>query len=281
MPSLFLDTGMDVTITLGMKLLFSEHVPQYETYAFPYQVWGIEEVSDNREQLLAQGFLPSRMKIGLWYLARSLRVDLEKFELSSENRRVVKKTSPYHFTIQSSSSIQITNTELLWMRQYVLDVIGSDSISDHAIKRMFSPHVSDMVFVWRKQDDDRIAGMVPVLVHNKSFFYWMAFIHLSVNASGLGSRMMLEVIQWAKNGGLQFAYLGTVYTLASLYKTNYDGAQFFDGMGWNNEMEALTYLVNKTKGPELMKDKEWIEMSGATNLSEFIKRQISSKQKLI
>jgi len=254
-----------------MKLFFSEHLPHYESYSFPYQVWGLQEPNDDRNDLLSRGFLPSRMKIGLWYLARSFRIDLTKFIASSENRRVIKKTIPYHFTIQSSSTYKISNSELLWMRQYIIDTIGEVAISDHAIKRIFSPHLSNPVFMWRKQDDDRIAGMVPVMVLKGSMFYWMAFLNPAMNASGLGSRMMLEAIQWAQKDGLAHAYLGTVYKPSALYKTNFSGGEFFDGARWNSSMEALSYLVEKHDGPDLFRDNTWLELAGVSTMSEYLK----------
>ncbi|NCS32312.1 GNAT family N-acetyltransferase [bacterium] len=245
-----------------MKLLFSEHLASYNDYAFPYQVWALEDNNEDKASLLNMGFLPSRMKIGLWYLARSTRIDLNQFEPSSENRRVIKKTSPYHFTIQSSDSVRINNTDLLWMRQFVIDVMGDAKVSDHAIKRMFSHHMSDVIFTWKRQDDDRIAGMIPVMVSGGSMFYWMAFINTAVSASGLGSRMMLEAINWAKNDGLSYAYLGTAYSQASLYKTNFSGFEFFDGSKWNTNIDALKYLLNKESLQELLKDKEWLDING-------------------
>ncbi|MCA9392547.1 hypothetical protein KC614_05125, partial [candidate division WWE3 bacterium] len=69
-----------------MRLIFSEYPAEYESYRFPYQVWGVQEDDDDADDALELGFMPSRMKIGLWYLGRSLRISMKRFKENSENR---------------------------------------------------------------------------------------------------------------------------------------------------------------------------------------------------
>ena len=78
-----------------MKLFFSEFKEDYQKYHFPYQVWLLKEEADDVGKIYASGFLPIRSLPDVYYLSRSLRVDLSQFSLSSENRRILKKTENF------------------------------------------------------------------------------------------------------------------------------------------------------------------------------------------
>ena len=62
----------------------------------PYLKWDEKIITDfsdsNINSLYNQGYVFTRQKKGSMNQTRSLRIDLEKFELSSENRRVLRKT---------------------------------------------------------------------------------------------------------------------------------------------------------------------------------------------
>jgi hypothetical protein len=243
-----------------VKLVFSEYPAKYEGYVFPYKVWAIEESKDERSVLLNQGFLPSRMKIGLWYLARSLRIDLQTFTESSENRRVVKNTHVFSCEVQEKSAFSLTEEKLHWVSTFAKEVAKKAEYSASSVKRIFSSHASARVMVWLSEGVE--VGYSPLMETDRAIFYWHGFHKSDITNSGLGARMMLEAVKWAKEHGKQYAYLGTVYTNASLYKTNYKGWQFFNGFRWSNSKEELKFLIGKDQyddGNELLMDEKYRE----------------------
>ena len=70
-----------------MRLLFSEAAVDHPHYIFPYAVWAFPEAHETPADLFNQGFLPSSRQLDRFYLCRQVRVDLRKFNASSENRR--------------------------------------------------------------------------------------------------------------------------------------------------------------------------------------------------
>jgi len=242
-----------------MQLLFSEYPATYKSYTFPYQVWAKEESTTERDQLLAQGFLPTRQKIGLWYLARSSRIALDRFEVSSENRRVLKNTDQFTATVTKASQFTLTQEHFQVIRTFCIQTIGT-TFSESSVKRMFSPHWCSTVIEWHK--DGVLVGVSPVLETDSSIFYWYGFLDPEQSKSGLGMRMMLEAVMQAKEAGRQFGYVGTTYTKSSLYKTNLKGFEFFNGFGWSNNEDELKYLLEKDthrESPELFKDTEYLK----------------------
>lgn len=242
-----------------MKLLFSEYPAEYDTYTFPYHIWAVQESPKERDELLIQGFLPARLKIGLWYLGRSSRVDLEQFQESSENRRIVKQTEHFSFhTVPIKTFVQDQHIVLI-MARYAKEVIGAP-FSPASQKRILSPYLSDQVLVW--QEGDEVVGFSPVMVADDAVFYWYGFYLPEYHKSGLGMRMMLEAIKWAKSQGKQYAYLGTVYSTGALYKTNFAGFEFFNGLHWRDTVDELKYLIQRDEQKshgDLLKDDIWRE----------------------
>jgi len=257
-----------------MKLLFSEYPAQYSNYQFPYQVWAVEESNNERDALLAQGFLPTRFKIGLWYLARSCRVNLPNFEESSENRRIVKNTEQFASTVTHAKEFALEPEHFALIHTFCNEVIGTD-FSESSIKRIFSSHLCSKVIEWH--DADRLVGVSPVLETNEAIFYWYGFLDPAYSKSGLGMRMMLEAVMQAKEAGKQFGYVGTIYTKSSLYKTNLKGFEFFNGLGWSDNEDELKYLLEKDthhESPELFKDAEYLKrFHNAQHIGDIIKNK--------
>ena len=81
-----------------MKIIFSEHQTIYSSYTFSYGVYCIREDKDELVHIYEMGFLPFTgdldIKKEAFYLARSLRIALNNFEDSSENRRVNRLAQP-------------------------------------------------------------------------------------------------------------------------------------------------------------------------------------------
>jgi len=78
-----------------MNIFFSENHPDYSTYTFNYAIYCIKEAQNELPKIYEKGFLPytGNLKIAadIFYLARSLRVNLERFTDTSENRRINRK----------------------------------------------------------------------------------------------------------------------------------------------------------------------------------------------
>ena len=75
-----------------MKIFFSEYLNDYSTYTFSYAVYCLKESNEETSLIYQQGFLPFTAKLtfaeDIFYLARSVRINLADFSDTSENKRV-------------------------------------------------------------------------------------------------------------------------------------------------------------------------------------------------
>jgi len=251
-----------------MKLIFSEYTPDYQKYHFPYQIWLKKEPGDKVAEIYARGFLPMRHRPGLYYLCRSLRVDLAKFSPSSENRRILRKTEAFHYQVLplpqpgqcSSGAFPADEAVYAFCQRYLESRFGQSPISEAGLKSIFRSGIFSHVFVW--SEGEKVTGYAVCLVNDDLLHYAHVFYDPSYAAQNLGARMILEAVTWAKAEGKQYAYLGTCYNQSAFYKLEFSGVEFFNGVGWSSDLEELKWLVSRSNDNHLLNDSEYLGRFG-------------------
>lgn len=242
-----------------MKLFFSEFKVSYEKYFFPYQVWLLRQEGDEVEKIYDAGFLPIRNMPDVYYLARSLRVDLTEFAPSSENRRILGKTADLEHKLFSLTEFSYTPQVQKFCKNYMDQRFGKGQMTAAGIKNIFQKGVYNHVFVW-KDRNEKVVGYAICFINETLLQYAHVFYDLDLLESNIGARMILEAVIWAKDNGKKFTYLGTVYNQSNYsYKTEFSGVEFFNGFSWSSDLEELKYLIERQTNVYLLRDKEFQE----------------------
>ena len=244
-----------------MKLFFSEFKANYQKYHFPYQIWLLKEENDDVDEIYSHGFLPIRNLNNIYYLSRNLRVDLSKFELSSENRRVLNKTENIISGLENLSEFDYSFAVQKFCLDYSKKRFNNNLFGATAIKNIFAKGVYNHVFVFSEKSSSKIVGYAVCFISENILQYAHSFYDLDYFKESLGARMMIEAVSWAQKNNKKFAYLGTCYDESALYKTEFTGVEFFNGFGWSRNLEELKELlkINNKAEEYLLKDKEYLE----------------------
>ena len=244
-----------------MKILFGEFPADYEKYHFPYQVWLIKEAGDDAGKIYEMGFLPMRSKKNVYYLCRSVRVNLAKFQPSSENRRILRKTEDFQYELISLEDFSYTPLVQKTCKDWYEQKFGKGKISVAAIRKIFTSGIFTHVFVWsqssRLGSNNKSIGYAVANFHEDLLHYAHVFLDPQFSKANLGARMMLEAVLRAKENDKKYIYLGTSYTRPSLYKTQYGGVEFFNGSSWSDNIKELKYLIDRKSDNYLFQDKEY------------------------
>ncbi len=227
-----------------MKIFKSESIIDYSTYTFNYAIYCIKEAQSEIPEIYQKGFLPYSNDIHLkeetYYLARSLRVELDKFKESSENRRVAKKIADLEPKL-AVIPIHQFNVNDVEFQNFCLDFATkrfSEAISKERLSYILSSQSISHVFEFKLKG--KKVGYVITIIENSTLHYWFAFFELEYQEYSLGKWMMYSVINWANQNNLKYTYLGTCYGTKSLYKVrDFKGLSFFDGSNWNSDMKLL------------------------------------------
>lgn len=242
-----------------MKLFFGEFKANYDKYSFPYQVWLYKEEGDNVEKIYESGFLPIRSMASVYFLSRSLRVDLNKFELSSENRRILKKTENFSSKVIPLSDFDYSPTVQKMCSNYADEKFGKDVLPTSTIRAIFRNGVYNNIIVFKDNSSGGEIGYAVCYITKNLIQYAFSFYDLTYLKDNLGARMMLEAVKWGKENDKSYIYLGSCYSKESLYKIEYKGVEFFNGFSWSSNMDELKYTIDRNGEEYLFKDKDYLD----------------------
>lgn len=205
------------------------------------------------DDLYAQGFVATRRDRGIFQKTRSIRINTADFNLSSENRRVLKKTegldleshalpyAAYHWTIGKMA------------KDFYSEKFGDGTFSANKAKELLTDpeHSSFNVLIlysWPGRAEPIgycIALETSQFLHYCYPFYALANSQPFVSdyPANLGLGMMLRAIMAAKHSGKKYLYLGSAQRRSDTYKLQFSGLEWFDGTNWRKNSNELKKLL--------------------------------------
>ncbi len=231
-----------------MKLLFSEARPSYENYIFPYAIWAFPEAGETPSDLFRAGFLPSSAQLDRFYLCRHIRVDLADFELTSENRRILRKGADIKATLIPREQFELTDQRRDFYKTYADIKFGKDKMTHERLDRIFTSKILSHILLFTDEKTGQEIGAVTLYLEKPSLgYYYYAFYDLNYYQRNLGMFMMTTAVELLANTGYRFAYLGTCYSQNALYKAQFKHAEFFNGFQWSRNLKELRHLIDRSQ----------------------------------
>lgn len=228
-----------------------------------YLAWKKQTITDfsseNISNLYADGFVFTRRGKGEMDQTRSVRIDLSKFELSSENRRVLKKTdeialvtiplpySNYHWSIGKLA------------KDFYTTKFGDGTFSANKVKEVLTDaDNSNFNLLLTYTHNEEAVGYSICYTNKNILHYSYPFYELTnvsqfprpsearqgVGGTNIGIGMMTKAIQWAKNNGKKYVYLGSAQRPTDTYKFQFSGTEWFDGEKWNTNVDELKKILS-------------------------------------
>jgi arginyl-tRNA--protein-N-Asp/Glu arginylyltransferase len=164
------------------------------------------------EENYNNGLLPQRNDATVFYSDTSCRSNLQNFQLSSENRRILRKTENFKFQkVPIYFNLEIQKQIFAWLKGLGWDFPIS------SVKYIFTKHIFNQLYIWTL-DDKVVAYSIcyfsESISHIAYVFYNPEFSH-----SDLPIRLVLQTIIDSHDLGLKYCYLGRF----SNYKRNMPG----------------------------------------------------------
>ncbi len=210
-----------------------------------YLNWKEETISDfsaeNIYKMYDTGFVFTRLNRGLMQQTRSVRIDLNKFELSSENRRILRKGEDV-----SVKEIAIPYPEYSWLigrtAKDFYNEKADGSFSANKIKELITTeHNFNLLLSF---SDISELGYAICYRNSKMFHYCYPFYDLEKASKDMGLIMMTKTIESAKASGLKYVYLGSLQRPGDVYKLQFSGIEWFDGQKWLTDLEEVKKILN-------------------------------------
>lgn len=231
-----------------MKLLFSEAQPDYAHYLFPYAIWAVPEAGEKPSAIFNAGFLPSSRYLDRFYLCRQIRVDLAQFEPSSENRRILRKGEGIGVELVPREKFDYTPARREFFKTYADIKFGHDVMTFERLDSLFSTPIISHLLVFTDMATGKEVGVATLYLEEPALaYYYYAFYDLNYFSRNLGMFMMTSAAVEFAARELKHLYLGTCYSENALYKTQFSGAEFFNGFRWSDNLEELKFQLRRAR----------------------------------
>ncbi|HRH23202.1 MAG TPA: GNAT family N-acetyltransferase [Candidatus Magasanikbacteria bacterium] len=203
--------------------------------------------SENISTSYADGFVFTRRGKGEMDQTRSVRIDLAKFELSSENRRVLKKTDEI-----ALETIPLPYSDYHWSigklaKDFYTTKFGDGTFSANKVKEILTDaDNSNFNLLLRYTHHEEAVGYAICYTSDEILHYSYPFYELTNVAqfTNIGIGMMTKAIQWAKDNGKKYVYLGSAQRPTDTYKFQFSGSEWFDGERWNSIVDELKKILS-------------------------------------
>lgn len=232
-----------------MKLLFSEYKSDYSHYIFPYAIWAIPEKGETPAMIFNRGFLPASREFAHFYLCRQIRVDLSNFSASSENRRIMRKCEDIVYKLIPRAQFEYTPQWRDFCKHYADIKFGKDVMTSQRLDALFNSKIVTHLLLFTDSEAKEDVGVVTLYLEKKSMaYYYYSFYDLNYYDRNLGMFMMTTAVDFFASQNYGYVYLGSCYSRNALYKTQFEGAEFFNGFRWSQDLKELKYIIQRDKG---------------------------------
>jgi len=178
------------------------------------------------KQAYDSGLLPQRNQAGLFYSDSSCRSTLKNFKLSSENKRILAKTTDYASAKLSKSDFnfnhQIQKQSHLWAKSL------SWQFPTASIKTVFTNHIFNTFYTWSHQNQIIAYAVCYFSPHISHIAY--VFYNPDHQKTNLVNAIVLKTIIDSQALGLDYCYLGRFDPSQNIgyYKRNMPGFQVYN-----------------------------------------------------
>ncbi|KXK27437.1 MAG: putative arginyl-tRNA--protein transferase [candidate division WS6 bacterium OLB20] len=210
-----------------------------------YINWGEKTVDVTDDQAVSsaydEGYVFIRTSPGAMQKTRSLRVDLAKFTLNSENRRVLRKLPG--LSVQSRG-LPIPKEEYDWNihrtgKEFYGKKFNDISFSAARIRYLLTSPEMHFSTLLQYAVDSVTAGYAICYANGDLLHYAYPFYEFENYPANLGMAMMVHAILLSKETGRKYCYLGSVRSVRDLYKLQFSGLSYYDRTGWSSDLDPL------------------------------------------
>jgi len=205
-----------------------------------YLTWDQKTITDFSDtdinSLYNKGYLFTRLGKGVIYQTRSVRVDLSKFKLSSENKRILKKTEEIKMETMPLPYAEYDWTIGKMGKDFYEKKFGEKTFTANKLKELMANGNKSNFNLLLKYND---IGYTICHETNELLHYCYPFYDLVKAPKDVGLGMMTRAILWAKENGKKYVYLGSFSRPTDTYKLQFEGTEWYDGEKWNIDLEKI------------------------------------------
>jgi arginyl-tRNA--protein-N-Asp/Glu arginylyltransferase len=203
----------------------------------------VEDFAEDKiSELYNSGYVFTRIDKGVMHQTRSIRINLDKFSPSSENKRILKKVADINIEI---ISLPIPENQYDWKiaklgKDFYSAKFGEGIMSAQKIKEMLSSVDKSNWNTLLKFGD---FGYAICYLNKSIIHYSYPFYDLDKSTKDMGLGMMNLAVKFAKESGLKYIYLGSLQRPNDTYKLQFSGIEWFNGETWSEDLDSVKEIL--------------------------------------
>jgi hypothetical protein len=138
---------------------------------------------------------------------------------------------------------------------------GKDVMTFERLDALFGSPIISHLLVFTDAGHGGEVGVATLYLEGRELaYYYYAFYDLNYYARNLGMFMMTSAVMLFAERGCKQLCLGTCYSQTALYKTQFAGAEFFNGFRWSDDLDELKFIIrrdNKELDQHLLETEEY------------------------
>lgn len=215
-----------------------------------YLSWDEQNIKDfsdaNVASMYERGYVFTRKGKGLMQQTRSLRVNLSKFKLSSENRRVLKRVDGVEITVESLP-MEDYSWQIGKLAKDFYAKFGQNTFSANKIKELLTDESNsnfNALLSYSLGAQGTKLGYAICYAGENFLHYSYPFYSLEPDLpKDMGLGMMTMALMLSKEQGDKYFYLGSASRPSDTYKLQFDGLEWFDGTAWREDYGELKKIL--------------------------------------
>lgn len=216
-----------------------------------YINFGEKKIDVNNEieliKAYEEGYVLTRIDTGHMVKVRSIRVNLQRFYETSENKRIIKKFN--HKIKLIRLPLQSFDPNILIMAKRFYDTnFGKDVFSGIKIKELLTkPNNFNVLLAY--EYSSKFEGYCFCRIvetdEQKIIHYCYPFYLLEKIKTNFGIYMMTIAIKDFHDCGFNYFYLGSCHNSKCKYKLQFKGIEWFDETSnkWDDDLEKLKNII--------------------------------------
>ena len=182
-----------------------------------------------------------------YYLCRSARIDLARYQRNYRLRQIAKKCTHIKATIIRRNEIDDA-TLLPMCISYVQERIGQQVIDLDRLNSILRSRLAGHYVLVQDIDANTVIGVAPLFLDEPhAAYYGFAFFNTQYLKVSIGKYMMMAAIECAKDLNLDHLVFRNLLHANSLYKTILPGFEFYDGNLWSSDRTRLVRIIAATE----------------------------------
>lgn len=211
-----------------------------------YLAWDRKTITDFSEKFVTEmydrGYVFTRIEKGTMHQTRSVRINLKKFQLSSENRRILRKGEQV-----TKTSAAIPYADYSWniakMAKDFYDKKSDHAFSANKIKELLVEGVNFNTLL-SFSEQNTVHGYAICYENSSMIHYSYPFYDIEHAPKDMGLIMMTKVINDAQGRNLSYIYLGSLQRANDTYKLQFEGLEWFDGKKWSSDESEVREILS-------------------------------------